>query len=264
MHLISLSVIRGYGQNIIRGGLKIMDDERMDEKKTFDNIGIDHEIEDDEPDEPLPEFDEEMGYSSFGKQKKERGFSKVFKMSNLSTVFLVILLILLIGLFIFISNISKRSDNNEIASLSKRLQSVEEQVSKLNEVNQNKENKSGGIDTQEVNDRFNKLESLLNLKSDQLEKEIQDLKKGSQKIQSIPVPEKPKEKVIAATPKAKEPTKKTKVSKATNEKFHIVKKGENLFRIAQKYNLKEAELLKLNGLKKGDVIIPGQKLKLSK
>ena len=42
-----------------------MDDERMDEKKTFNHVDIDNDIEDDEPNESLPEFDEEMEYHPF-------------------------------------------------------------------------------------------------------------------------------------------------------------------------------------------------------
>jgi LysM repeat protein len=44
---------------------------------------------------------------------------------------------------------------------------------------------------------------------------------------------------------------------------HVVQAGENLFRISQRYNLKLDELLRLNNLKPGAAIQPGQKLRVS-
>jgi len=47
------------------------------------------------------------------------------------------------------------------------------------------------------------------------------------------------------------------VQKATH---HVVQAGENLYRISRRYNLKIDELLRLNNLKPGVAIQPGQKL----
>lgn len=44
---------------------------------------------------------------------------------------------------------------------------------------------------------------------------------------------------------------------------HVVQAGENLYRISQRYNLKLEELLRLNNLKPGAAIQPGQKLLVS-
>ena len=45
-----------------------------------------------------------------------------------------------------------------------------------------------------------------------------------------------------------------------NMRKHIVRKGETLYRISQKYNIPVNELLRLNNLKKDQDIYPGQKL----
>ena len=49
---------------------------------------------------------------------------------------------------------------------------------------------------------------------------------------------------------------------AKQYKYHIVKKGETLYDIAQKYAVKTKSLLKMNGLQKGAKLKPGTKLKL--
>ena len=47
-------------------------------------------------------------------------------------------------------------------------------------------------------------------------------------------------------------------------KSHVIKKGENLYRISLKYGIKLQQLLDWNGLKLDSVIVPGQSLRVSK
>lgn len=58
----------------------------------------------------------------------------------------------------------------------------------------------------------------------------------------------------------------TKVSvtgKDENNNYHIVKKGENLSYIADKYNISMSDLMKWNSISKNENIYPGQKLSVS-
>ena len=47
---------------------------------------------------------------------------------------------------------------------------------------------------------------------------------------------------------------------AAEGRHHMVRKGETLFSISQRYGLKVDELRRMNQLKPGDSIYPGQKL----
>ena len=48
-----------------------------------------------------------------------------------------------------------------------------------------------------------------------------------------------------------------------NGSEHIVKPGENLYRIGLKYNLNVGQLMKMNGMSKGDSIRSGQRIRVS-
>ncbi|MBW1798656.1 MAG: LysM peptidoglycan-binding domain-containing protein [Deltaproteobacteria bacterium] len=68
-------------------------------------------------------------------------------------------------------------------------------------------------------------------------------------------------KMTALAAKAKAPrTIKKKQTSVVKGRYHQVSAGESLYRIAQKYGITVDELLRLNNLKKNQVIYPGQKL----
>ncbi|MGQ9811753.1 MAG: LysM peptidoglycan-binding domain-containing protein, partial [bacterium] len=52
------------------------------------------------------------------------------------------------------------------------------------------------------------------------------------------------------------------VSSPASEKVHIVKKGENITKIANVYGVSSSLILQVNGLKPDDIIHPGQRLKI--
>ena len=69
----------------------------------------------------------------------------------------------------------------------------------------------------------------------------------------------------AAAPPVKSPPSQTAAGTADARKatHHVVQAGENLYRISLRYNLKLDELLRLNNMKPGAAIQPGQKLLVS-
>jgi len=69
----------------------------------------------------------------------------------------------------------------------------------------------------------------------------------------------------AAAPPVKAPPPETKsaTAAARKETHHVVQAGETLYRISRRYNLKLDELQRLNNLKPGTAIHPGQKLLVS-
>jgi LysM repeat protein len=89
-----------------------------------------------------------------------------------------------------------------------------------------------------------------------LEGKIEDLSRKGQAPQ----------KKEGAPPAQAEPPKKAQEKPAaqTAEKTHVVKAGESLYQIGKKYGTSIEELRRLNQLKPGQVIHPGQKLVVSK
>jgi len=226
----------------------------MNEKETHDNDDIEEELAEGEYEEPLPKFGDdpnsgdEMEYSSFGKERNGGFLSRFFKLPRLSIGWLGVVLVILILLFLLVPKPKRISENGRILSLSTRLENLEGQVSSLEKVYQKlAQDESDSAAGKQIIDRIDKLESLLALKTSRLEKNIEDLKKNAARTKVMPPSEKPK---------VKEPEKSTEIE------YHIVRKGENLYRIALRYGTKESELIKLNNLKQGAVIYPGQKLRI--
>ena len=101
----------------------------------------------------------------------------------------------------------------------------------------------------ELNKRIDWLEAVFTKEIDSLSKRLATVK--PQKTAAAPPVKSPPSQAVAGT---------ADVRKATH---HVVQAGENLYRISLRYNLKLAELLRLNNLKPGAAIKPGQKLLVS-
>jgi LysM repeat protein len=59
-------------------------------------------------------------------------------------------------------------------------------------------------------------------------------------------------------------TKKGQPAGQTKEEYYLVQPGDSLYGVAQKYGFTVEELRRLNNLKKGQIIHPGQKLLVNK
>ena len=67
----------------------------------------------------------------------------------------------------------------------------------------------------------------------------------------------------AASEKTTRDLKEQAVSQAKGSPYHIVERGDTLYGIAKKYGLSVDELIRLNQLKSGQAIYPGQKILVS-
>jgi len=88
---------------------------------------------------------------------------------------------------------------------------------------------------------------------------IQTIEMKIAQIESRPVwktPAAAKEKAEPAQPQE------TTANGDGSGRFHVVQKGENLFRISVKYNVALDQLAKVNNMKVNDPIYPGQKIKV--
>ena len=132
---------------------------------------------------------------------------------------------------------------SKIKALENRISSLEPLARAVNAVAQQEKSIA------ELTQRINGLEAVLTKEIDSLSKRLATVQ--PQKT-AVPLPVKAPPSQMAA---GKDPA-----HKAT---YHVVQAGENLYRISLRYKIKIDELLRLNNLKPGAAIQPGQKLLVS-
>lgn len=119
-----------------------------------------------------------------------------------------------------------------------------------------------------IEKRLNKLEEIEG-KTVEFENQIKDLRTSVSELQSFKISS---EKHLSSLSQKMEqnregPAARTKISNPDptgsspgNGRYHIVKKGETLYRISQKYGLEVDELRRINRLKSKEDIFPDQRL----
>ena len=130
--------------------------------------------------------------------------------------------------------------NSRIKALENRFANMEQRILAANSPEARKEL------FDRLNNRVDRLEAAMNQQMDGLLKQLDKLEQQRARAVAsvkVPVPEKTD---VAGQP-----------SEAT---YHVVQKGENLYRISLRYGMKMDELLRLNKLQRGAVIQTGQKL----
>jgi LysM repeat protein len=218
----------------------------------------------------LPDFTDEMEYSAMGREKSGF-FSKLFSLPSISVGWLGLFLVVLVALFLFLPEANRTTGNEQVKALSDRMKNLEEQLAQMPKPSETPKTEAAGLSTmKETNDRIDALEKSLATATNQLKNEMEALKAAFGGVKSKPAVEKSTagRKPVIEKPAPKNATAKKatdgKASEPAKIKYHMVKSGENLYRIALKYGLKEAELRKLNNMGKSAIIVPGQKLRVSK
>jgi LysM repeat protein len=217
-----------------------------------------------EKEDYVPDFTDEMEYSGMAREKTGF-FSRLTNWPSVSVGWVVLFIIVLVALFLFLPSAGRNDHAEEIAALMERVKNLEEQSAQAQKpaepLNPEALDLSG---MKEMQDRVGALERTLSAIESKLRKDIDDL--------NVKLAELRPEKTVEKAPAKAKPT----VEKATPQKaatvkasepaiqYHTVKAGDNLFRISLKYGLKQEELLRLNNLEKNAVIVPGQKIRVSK
>jgi LysM repeat protein len=112
--------------------------------------------------------------------------------------------------------------------------------------------------------RIEQLEAFVKHKTDQFTSELEKAQKKISTLES-----KPSSSVVASKPSStpkpvSAAAKPAAVKKADTSQYHIVKKGETLYRISVNYGISVDKLLELNSMTKDSVIQPGQKILVSR
>jgi anti-anti-sigma factor len=155
---------------------------------------------------------------------------------------LAVLVLALIVLY-FIVQGEKKGPEVDLQPLLKKMGLIEERMAKL---------ESRGKEAPQVQEKLDSLTRNLNERLSHLEKDINQIKEeaasGTKKAEIIP----PAAPTPAPPPRAP--------AKPGATRFHTVAAGENLYRIALRYNLSVEELRRLNNLRSDQSLQVGQKL----
>jgi anti-anti-sigma factor len=157
----------------------------------------------------------------------------------------VIVLVVVLAVLFFLAQGEKKSPEVDLQPLLKKMGLLEERMAKL---------ESKGKETPQVQEKLDSLTRNLNERLSHLEKDINQIKEeaasGKKKAEvsqpAAPIP----------TPPPRSP------AKPGSTRVHTVAPGENLYRIALRYNLSVEELRRLNNMRADQSLQVGQKLKV--
>ncbi len=205
--------------------------------------------------EPEGDFLEDEDYPVWQKPKKSLFGDKLFKKLEIPFIAMGVGLIVLIILFVVsISGRDNTNVDNQVASIEKRLRQIEDRLNNL------ELNTGGGkqIEEQnsklvEINDKISRLEASVALRMDQIAAEMNRMQKRASSRTSR-----------TSSTRAKKTTTSKPAQTTSSLKYHQVRAGETMYGIGKRYGLKLEELLRLNKMKSGAIIYPGQKLVVGK
>jgi anti-anti-sigma factor len=154
-----------------------------------------------------------------------------------------LVLVLVLVVLYFIVRGEKKGPEVDLQPLLKRIGLLEERMAKL---------ESKGKEVPQVQEKLDSLTRNLNERLSHLEKDINQIKEEAASGKNKAEITQPAAPTHAPPPRSP--------AKPGGTRFHTVAKGENLFRIALRYNLSVEELRRLNNLKPDQSLRVGQKL----
>jgi anti-anti-sigma factor len=199
-------------------------------------------IESFEQDLVQEEFPEEVAILNEQGENK-RGFApRQNSRKSLMLVGLAVLVLALLVLYFMLQG-EKKGPEVDLQPLLKRIGLLEERMAKL---------ESKAKEAPQVQEKLDSLTRNLNERLSYLEKEINQIKEEAASGKKKPEVSQPA--APAPVPSPKSP------AKPGNTRIHTVAPGENLFRIALRYNLSVEELRRLNNMRPDQSLQVGQKL----
>lgn len=210
------------------------------------------------PPEPEEDFDADFEdgavYPSEAPGAPGGALSAVFSLPVLAAGAFGVLLTVLIVIFFFSPGGNQVGEEQNLAQIKQRLTYLESQLA---DIQQNLASRESATDVasglSRAGERIADLERMLAVKTGDLNRTVEQLGAAVDELKSRTDSGKPVE-----TPTAPEVQ-----GPGDDVTYHTVKAGENLYRIALQYGLKQEELMALNGLKKDAVIHPGDQLRVS-
>ena len=196
------------------------------------------------------------------------GFFRLWAGNPYLWVGTVLLVIMIVTLVFFVSGARNASNTARIDQLELRIQNIEKRVSTVLEADEKVSSIWEQAKTfEKFKERFNRSEASILLRMDHLATSLDINRKMLEKTKNPAknkiVPKK-KEQTLSKPPLKKSAKKTTKkpIHGASKTIFHKIVKGETLYSISLQYKVGIDDLRRINNLKKGAVIKPGQKLKI--
>jgi len=154
-----------------------------------------------------------------------------------------IVLVVVLAVLFFMAQGEKKSPEVDLQPLLKKIGLLEERMAKL---------ESKGKEAPQVQEKLDSLTRNLNERLSHLEKDINQIKEEAASTKKKPEVSQPAPPTPAPPPKSP--------AKPGATRVHTVAPGENLYRIALRYNLSVEELRRLNNMRPDQSLQVGQKL----
>jgi LysM repeat protein len=209
------------------------------------------------------EMYKENAFSGWQKDKRLGLFSDIISSPFVWGGTAVVVLILMFMIFWPDSN--SKASIDKLDNIAQRLDMLENRIFIVETNLQNISiQQPQELNMESFQNRIEQLEAFVKHKTDQFTSELE---KAQKKISSLE--SKPSSTVVASKPSsAPKPVpasiKPAASRKADTSQYHIVKKGETLYRISVNYGIPVDKLLELNDMTKDSVIQPGQKILVSR
>ncbi len=154
-----------------------------------------------------------------------------------------IVLVVVLAVLFFMAQGEKKSPEVDLQPLLKKIGLLEERMAKL---------ESKGKEAPQVQEKLDSLTRNLNERLSHIEKDINQIKEEAASTKKKPEVSQPAAPTPAPPPKSP--------AKPGATRVHTVAPGENLYRIALRYNLSVEELRRLNNMRPDQSLQVGQKL----
>jgi len=154
-----------------------------------------------------------------------------------------IVLVVVLAVLFFMAQGEKKSPEVDLQPLLKKIGLLEERMAKV---------ESKGKEAPQVQEKLDSLTRNLNERLSHLEKDINQIKEEAASTKKKPEVSQPAAPTPAPPPKSP--------AKPGTTRVHTVAPGENLYRIALRYNLSVEELRRLNNMRPDQSLQVGQKL----
>jgi LysM repeat protein len=219
------------------------------------------------PNNPDNETEDEMykenAFSGWQKNKRLGLFTDIISSPFVWGGTAVVIFILL--LMIFWPDSNGKASVDKLDNIAQRLDMLENRIFIVETNLQNisfQQPQEQNIES--FQNRIEQLEAFVKHKTDQFTSELEKAQKKIASLESKPSPTVAASKPVSPPKPAATATKPAVVKKADASQYHVVKKGETLYRISVNYGIPIEKLLEINNMSKDSVIQPGQKILVSR
>ncbi len=197
----------------------------------------------------MEELDDDMGFSAAGENIERRTESSDSKSKRKFWILGSAVVLVLIVLIVLLPRGSDKRSKGDLLSIQAKLNRLEKKLTDINGMKDRMtllEKRGEGLQQLTI-ERDSNVQNL----SGELDKLNQKVDDMLQK-RTLPVADK--------TEKPRVSQKQTTPPSSTEKQYHLIREGENLYRISLRYGISLDELCHLNNITEKQAIFPGQKL----